>query len=1046
VDATSGGISFGPFHLDLLRGELLRGEELISLAPKPLTLLVYLAANRDRAVPKHELRRHVWPDVFVSEAALASALKDLRRALGDDGARQSVIRTLRRRGYRFVAKLDDPSAGRPRRAKRRDVAARPKPAPFVARGRELRSLTSCAAQAARGRPRVVLISGDAGAGKTRLLEQLTAHPVCAEFAVAVGRCQTGASLPYLPFAEAISARLIDGDESAEHLLGDDAPILRPLLQLDTPGPRPAESLAQANALRDRADLFAAVWSLVARLSQRRATLLAIEDLHHADSASLDLFAHLVSAIAEARASDSLPLLVVATLRTPERGERLDQLLRRLGPSPVCAEIRLAGLGVGATRRLIDGLGVPRPSHATLLGIQEATDGNPLFIREVVRATDSGQALVTRESADSSGYRADLPVPRPDGLRAAIAARVARLAPASRDALTAAAFIGERFGLLALGAVTRATEEATRAHLREAERAEIVIGEHRSFRFDHPLIREVILEATPEPTRRELHRDVAAVLEDLYASSPGEHAMEIARHLVQAGELVAPARLLDYARRAGDQASSVCAWHEAAYFHAAAVGAAEHLRAGERATLHFRAGLAANHDYDAEPCFRHYARAADLFAESRDDVGLAWSLMYLARARFTFPSVSRGAKVDVRGLEELVARFGETHPALRALLIGTIAEAHWVAGDVDAALATAERALAIGQLYDDDVVCHHAYLGLGLAQLSQLHVSEALESWLESAERARRTRDPWLLATPGPRIALALLHLGRLEEARERGRSAVDLARRAHNVGELGFACAHLASIEGVSGAFSESEHYARASLQSLDRSGRPWAAVFALSARACGAAHRGAWHEANDALDDLVAPARVPEKPGAAVLFLAAAYRELIAARRSLAEVDARRLAGMVGALRSGRLDPYVLGGVCALAEVSDALGDAALAATPEAMLRQAFGQGIVFTAGWVFLMPRILARCAALRAHWDEADDLFEQAIQSARAAGARVELALSLVDRARLRLQQRGVRRDAKRAARDLDEAIPVLEELAMRPALREVLSLRQSLGARE
>src|SRR5262249_61459164 len=116
VRGSGGGIAFAPFLLALTRGELVRAGELVPLAPKPLALLGYLAANRDRAVPKHELRKQVWPDVFVSEAALASALKDLRRALGDDGARQSVIRTLRRRGYRFVAKLDDRPSHRARPA------------------------------------------------------------------------------------------------------------------------------------------------------------------------------------------------------------------------------------------------------------------------------------------------------------------------------------------------------------------------------------------------------------------------------------------------------------------------------------------------------------------------------------------------------------------------------------------------------------------------------------------------------------------------------------------------------------------------------------------------------------------------------------------------------------------------------------------------------------------------------------------------------------------------------------------------------------------
>ena len=217
MSASDGGIAFGPFLLDLARGELVRAGELVALAPKPLALLGYLAANRDRAVPKQELRKQVWPDVFVSEAALASALKDLRRALGDDGARQSVIRTLRRRGYRFVAKLDEPPSERARAAEARARATAlelPKAPPFVARGRELRALTSAVVQAGRGRPRVVLISGEAGSGKTRLLEQLLAHPVCARVRDR-GRALSRRRLAAVPAVRG-SARRSPAGERGEH--------------------------------------------------------------------------------------------------------------------------------------------------------------------------------------------------------------------------------------------------------------------------------------------------------------------------------------------------------------------------------------------------------------------------------------------------------------------------------------------------------------------------------------------------------------------------------------------------------------------------------------------------------------------------------------------------------------------------------------------------------------------------------------------------------------------------------------------------------------
>jgi tetratricopeptide (TPR) repeat protein len=726
----------------------------------------------------------------------------------------------------------------------------------------------------------------------------------------------------------------------------------------------------------------------------------------------------------------LPLLLVATLRPPQPGERLDGLVGRCEALPVCSTLRVTGLGVGATRRMLGALGVERTPHADLRALQAATDGNPLFIRELVRRSDGRVAASdSREARD---------------LRGLLAARVGALPESCRRALAAAACLGVRFGLLALSALCRTDAESTRRDLEPALRAGLVTGAERSFQFDHPLVREVVCDATPDARARELHRDAAAVLEDLYASSPGEHALEIAHHLLLAGGEIEPARLLAWTRRAGDQAAGMCAWRAAARFHGAAAAAAAQLPLAERAALELRAGLSANHDFDAESCLEHYRRAADAFAEAGDDVGLAWSLMLEARARFTFSGAALPGGVDVRPLEDLAARFGESHPGLRALLHGTVSEAHWVAGRVEAALASAERAVAIARRQDDDALSHHALVGLGMAQLSLLRVREALESWLEAAARARRTRDPWLEATPGARSALALLLLGRLPEARARARQAIELARGAHHLAELGLAHAQLAGLDAAAGSFAEAEAHAQASLSALDRYGVPWAGLFAQSARAGAAAARGAFAEADAALDELVTPGRTFEKPGPAAQLVAAAYRELVAVRRGGAHADARRAARLVAALRGERLDPYLLGAICALAEVSDSLGDRALAAVPEEMLRSAAGHGIAFSAGWVFSVPRALGRCAALDERWDEAERWLDDAVAGTRDPGARVELAHALVDRARLWLRRGDARRDPRRALRDLDEALPVLEALSLRPALRDALALSHSAAA--
>ena len=101
-------LAFGDFELDLERRELRRGGEHLELPPKPLQLLCYLVRHRSRLVSKRELFDRVWPDVIVSESALATALREVRQALGDDGEAQRVIRTLKGHGYGFVADMHEP--------------------------------------------------------------------------------------------------------------------------------------------------------------------------------------------------------------------------------------------------------------------------------------------------------------------------------------------------------------------------------------------------------------------------------------------------------------------------------------------------------------------------------------------------------------------------------------------------------------------------------------------------------------------------------------------------------------------------------------------------------------------------------------------------------------------------------------------------------------------------------------------------------------------------------------------------------------------------
>ncbi len=1040
VKAAGLSISFGDFQLDCERGVLRRAGQYVEVAPKPLALLIYLAQHRTRAVPKRELLEQLWPDVFVSETALSSALKDLRRAIGDDGARQQVIRTLRRRGYRFAARVRNREVA-PTSVHGRDASGArslPELPALVGRARELDWLIDRVVEVAGGRPRVALVVGEAGIGKTRLIEQLEREPACDDFEVITGRCQVEASLPYLPFVEALSQWLLQNDETLDRLLGGDLGIVRRLLQPDSDAAPSVLDAETSSGERRRAELFTAIYRVFEQLAQRRPLVLVIEDLHCADAASLDLLGHLVGAMSDARTTGPLPLLLVATLRPPTDDDRIARAVEELERESICDRLDLGGLDVDEVRELAECLGVASLPARGARQIAAATGGNPLFIRECIREGGQGRPRVRAARRGRGSRAAGSSLPRPTELRGALGSRIGSLRSRTRAVLTVAAMIGDRFGLLALGAACRMSAEAIAAAVSEAVDAGVLTGERRSFRFAHPLVREVLLDSMLPAEREEIHGDLADVLEDLYASATGEHALEIAHHLILAGSGIDQKRLLDYARRAADQAFAICAWRDAARFYDAATRATEVLPPAERAALHFRAGVAANRDTDAESCRRHLTNAAELFARIGDDSGRARVLMLLLRAQITSSGAEYGEPVDVGGLTELGMKLSDEQPAISALILETLSEACWTAGDAARAEAYAERALGMGRRIDDDAVCRQASMGLALARFSLMKVRDAIEGWRGELAHARRARDSWLASFAATRISLGLLHLGRLDEGIETAEEAERLARGAQNLMDLSLVLSQQACLHVARGNFEAVETTSRAALLAIQRSRYPWGGPLVVGARACADAHRGAWREAETSLAMLAAKGPIFDAPAPLIQLVVASYRELVAALRDPASVELPRLANLLKLACAAPSDIHLLAPLCALVETALRVGAPELTTGCERMLRLADDHGVVFTAGWVQSIPRLLAGCAAATGRVDEAELGYERAIATSRAAPARIELALSLVGRAGLLAG-----RDAPRAAADLAEAASIASELALRPLAKEAQRLVESLA---
>src|SRR5262249_3335751 len=192
-------IAFGDFELNERLYELRRAGALVPMPPKAFDLLAYLLRHRDRVVTKDELLACVWPSQSVTGSSLTSCINTVRGCLGDDGGGPGLIETIRGRGYRFrggvtpVAPATSPAA---------EAAAVSTRASFVGRVAELARMSGALARVVAGRGEAMLIVGEAGIGKTRLVEEFGVRTRAAGARLVIGAAREGEGIPaFWPWVE-----------------------------------------------------------------------------------------------------------------------------------------------------------------------------------------------------------------------------------------------------------------------------------------------------------------------------------------------------------------------------------------------------------------------------------------------------------------------------------------------------------------------------------------------------------------------------------------------------------------------------------------------------------------------------------------------------------------------------------------------------------------------------------------------------------------------------------------------------------------------------
>jgi DNA-binding winged helix-turn-helix (wHTH) protein len=533
---------FGPFRLDEAQALLERDGQPVEIPPRAFQVLCELARRPGQLVTKDVLLDAVWGHHHINESALKNIISQLRQALGDDARESQFIETAPRRGYRFIASHGEPAAVRtaPVEATPAAKTSLREQGEVVGRDRALAQLHGLWAAAQRGQRQLVFVLGDAGVGKSTLIERFVAG---SGMRVAFGQCieHYGSGEPYMPVLEALNTLCrADRGELLVRAMREVAPTW--LLQLPwfvNEEDRRNLQREAAGATQDR--MLREFGELVDRMPMDQPVLLVLEDLHWSDHATVQLLGYL------AHRRGPAALMVLGTLRPTElvlEDHPLAGLRQQLRSRRLCVELDLeslseADIGAYLTARL--GGSVP---HAFVRALHAHTSGLPLFIVNVVDELENTGALRRENSGWHFPEAAALPVPH--SVLGLLEAQIARLPAEHQRLLGAASVSGVEFlhiplaevlGLPA-GQVQEMLDDAVRrvSWLGAAGAKPLADGRVASrYAFGHTMYRQALYQGIAPAPRLQWHRQWAAALASAYAGTAGDIAAELALHY-ERGEL------------------------------------------------------------------------------------------------------------------------------------------------------------------------------------------------------------------------------------------------------------------------------------------------------------------------------------------------------------------------------------------------------------------------------------------------------------------------------------------------------------------------------
>lgn len=615
---------------------------------------------------------------------------------------------------------------------------------FVGRLSERDQIEQIRSQARSGMPRLLLLSGEPGIGKTRLASYSALASYADGFAVCWGACSEDLAVPYEPWIHACSQLVANAPQEQLQLyverFGGELSRLTPSLSLRVPGVRPPQA---SDPETERFLLFASVAGLLQAVCDMRPLCLVLDDLHWTDGQTVALLKHVVRTIRTGG------LQVIVTYRDSElTGDHpltlgLADLLRAEGVN----RIALRGLGAEDVVEMMSaaaGHAMEAQGVALAGEIAGETGGNPFFVAEILRSLLESGTFVFDEGSERWRIETGAPLRLPPSVRDVVGSRAQRLGPEALEVLLASAVVGNEFEVALVTELVDVPEMTVLDLLEVAVAASILTESPERvgwFAFAHALIRQSLYESLGATRRARMHHRVATALEQLKPDERDQRLAELALHWRLATISVEVGKAAEYARRAGEQALARLAPGEAARFLADAVELIGTTDDAERCRALVGLGEAQRQMGDA--AYRNSLLEASRLAYELQDAQLAADAA-LANNRGSY-SVLMGVDHErLEAIERALELAGSSVPIRRARLLALQAQELLWDADSRRRWALADEAMELARAAGDPRGLALVLRNAGYALWAPDTLAQRLAIMNELSRCAEVTKDPALL--------------------------------------------------------------------------------------------------------------------------------------------------------------------------------------------------------------------------------------------------------------------------------------------------------------